>query len=151
MSIYASIPTTAPAERCGDLKPRFLSGERRTECVLRPGHNGSHADEHGARWRMLPGAPDDGQRAVAGWAPPPPGDTREQLPDHLLALIDPPDYLSTACGTADCLTAAISEHPEHADELSMWLHRMHTRCRLNMKFTGQLCCCPCHTATEEES
>lgn len=32
----------------------------------------------------------------AAWTPPPPGSTREQLPDHLLALIEPGSYRSTA-------------------------------------------------------
>ncbi|MFF9248834.1 hypothetical protein [Streptomyces globisporus] len=36
--------------RCGDQKPWFSEYTLRTECVLRPDHPGSHADEHGARW-----------------------------------------------------------------------------------------------------
>lgn len=88
----------------------------------------------------------------AAWTPPPPGDTREQLPDHLLDLIRPelPFYLSTACSTGQLLAAAIPDHPGHAHELDTWLHRMHQRCRLNMKFTGQLCCCDCHDHGAEE-
>lgn len=80
------------------------------------------------------------------WAPPPPGGTREQLPDHLLDLIrgGMPDYTSTACVTADALAVAVHwSHPRRA-ELGQWAARMHARCRLNHKFTGQLCTCGCH-------
>lgn len=42
-------PTRTPAEHCGDPKPGFL-GDPAAECVLRPGHSGSHADETGCRW-----------------------------------------------------------------------------------------------------
>ncbi|GGV46002.1 hypothetical protein [Streptomyces spectabilis] len=81
---------------------------------------------------------------MTGSTPPPPGDTREQLPDHLLALIDVPLYVSTACEAADRLTEAITVHPGHADELRQWSDRMHARCRINNKYTGQLCRYPCH-------
>ncbi|MFI8872422.1 hypothetical protein [Streptomyces sp. NPDC055243] len=50
---------SAPAERCGDVLTPVLGGES-TECVLRPGHQGSHADEAGTRWRLAaPSAPAD--------------------------------------------------------------------------------------------
>lgn len=40
-----------PAEHCGHQQPHAISGYGLlTECVLRPGHSGSHADEHGMRW-----------------------------------------------------------------------------------------------------
>lgn len=39
-----------PREHCGNLKPPFSENTERTECVLSPGHRGSHADQHGARW-----------------------------------------------------------------------------------------------------
>lgn len=54
------IPTVQPAEHCGELAPMFgLIGQPGggTECVLRPGHSGSHADEHGMRWRLTTPAP----------------------------------------------------------------------------------------------
>jgi hypothetical protein len=40
-----------PAEHCGHQPPTAI-GEHglTTECVLRPGHQGSHADENGMRW-----------------------------------------------------------------------------------------------------
>lgn len=38
-----------PTEHCGDLMPAWVT-EPRSECVLRPGHPGSHADDRGARW-----------------------------------------------------------------------------------------------------
>ncbi|MEU5284153.1 hypothetical protein AB0G97_09050 [Streptomyces sp. NPDC020755] len=41
---------SAPAEYCGDQKPLFSEHSQRTECVLRPGHSGSHADEYATRW-----------------------------------------------------------------------------------------------------
>ncbi|MGW2580818.1 hypothetical protein ACWCYZ_05675 [Streptomyces virginiae] len=45
-----------PAERCGSLVPLFF-GDRWLECVLHPGHQGSHADEEGARWSETPAPP----------------------------------------------------------------------------------------------
>lgn len=42
-----------PREYCGHLTPPLVAGER-TECVLRPGHSGSHADDRGGRWRYDP-------------------------------------------------------------------------------------------------
>jgi hypothetical protein len=42
-------PRIVPVEHCGELTPPGISSER-TECVLRPGHSGSHADDRGARW-----------------------------------------------------------------------------------------------------
>lgn len=83
--------------------------------------------------------------AEDAWTPPPPGSTREQLPDHLLALIDIPPYTSTACETAGLLAAAIVRHPEHADELRQWESRQRQRCRINNKYTGVHCQ---HTAPE---
>lgn len=44
-----STPVT-PAEHCGHLSPQTLLTTPRTECVLRPGHQGSHADDRGCRW-----------------------------------------------------------------------------------------------------
>lgn len=83
--------------------------------------------------------------AEDGWTPPPPGSTREQLPDRLLALLDIPPYTSTACETAGLLAAAIVRHPEHADELRQWESRQRQRCRINNKYTGVHCQ---HTAPE---
>lgn len=78
------------------------------------------------------------------WAPPPPGDTREQLPPAVLALLPTHPYLSTACDTADAVACtATNRHPLH-DELRAHAERLHARCRLNHKFTGQLCTCGCH-------
>lgn len=78
------------------------------------------------------------------WTPPPPGDRREQLPDHLLAAIDIPPYTSTACQTADLLSEAIPDRPDLADELGERADRLHARCRLQNKFTGAGCDCICH-------
>jgi len=73
----------------------------------------------------------------------PPGSTREQLPADLLALIDAPPYVSTACQTAAACEKAYEGNPrwfgllQHAEQL-------HNRCRENQKFTGQLCACDHH-------
>lgn len=80
------------------------------------------------------------------WTSPPPGDRREQLPDHLLAAIDIPPYTSTACQTADLLSEAIPDRLDLTKELIEQANRLHSRCRLNQKFTGQLCACGCHDA-----
>lgn len=73
------------------------------------------------------------------WTPPPPGDRREQLPDHLLALLDIPAYTSTACETAELLAAAVVRHPERSYELRYWEDRQRQRCRINNKYTGVIC------------
>lgn len=78
------------------------------------------------------------------WTPPPPGDTREQLPDAILGLIEARPYTSTACETAGLLAEASALHPEQAGELSGRADRMHQRCRINHKYTGRLCDCSCH-------
>ncbi|MEU7240274.1 hypothetical protein [Streptomyces sparsogenes] len=80
----------------------------------------------------------------AVFVPPPPGSTEEQLPADVLALIDPPPYLSTACGTAQALEEAVAEHPDRQAGLEEWARRMHDRCRINHKFTGKLCTCGHH-------
>ncbi|OMI34439.1 hypothetical protein [Streptomyces sparsogenes] len=76
----------------------------------------------------------------------PPGSTAEQLPADVLALIDPPPYLSTACETAQLLEQAVAEHPDRQAGLREWARRMHARCRKNQKFTGKLCTCGHHQA-----
>lgn len=83
---------------------------------------------------------------MTDWTPPPPGDTREQLPDDLLTAISAVlgKYYSTACHTATACQAAAYQHTELADELRKQAERLHSRCRLNQKFTGQLCVCGCH-------
>ena len=78
------------------------------------------------------------------WAPPPPGDTREQLPERLLSLVDAPAYTSTACETARECERAADGHAEHGVELRQAAERLHGRCRINNKFTGALCGCACH-------
>lgn len=75
--------------------------------------------------------------------PPPPGSTVKQLPDHILALIVPRPYTSTACETARALTSAKVRHPDFAEELQMWSDIKHGQCRLNNKHSGVLCSCPC--------
>lgn len=82
--------------------------------------------------------------APTDWTPPPPGSTRDQLPNHILNLLPPRSYLSTACETARLCHGAAITHPDHADELQQWRDQLHNRCRLNHKYTGRLCHCPCH-------
>jgi hypothetical protein len=89
--------------------------------------------------RALRTALDQPTPDAPAWTPPPPGSTREQLPDHILALLDIPAYTSTACETAELLAAAATRRPEHADELRMWEDRQRQRCRINNKYTGVHC------------
>jgi hypothetical protein len=101
-------------------------------------------------------APDEGypEPPAPEWTPPPPGSTREQLPDHILDIARPhlPDYLSTACQTADTVACAAcyprsgTPRPQY-DELRAHAERLHNRC-LNHEFTGQLCVCGCHPTEE---
>lgn len=73
----------------------------------------------------------------------PPGSAQEQLPADVLALLTTRHYLSTACETARLIDGAIIRNPNRSDLLG-WRDRMHARCRLNQKFTGELCACRCH-------
>jgi hypothetical protein len=57
---------TEPREHCGHLSPETGLSAIRTECVLRPGHSGSHADDVGCRWRPVA---DEQPAAPAGPAP----------------------------------------------------------------------------------
>jgi hypothetical protein len=84
------------------------------------------------------------QPEPAAWKPPPPGDRREQLPDHLLALLDIPPYTSTACEAASLLAWQMPKLKHRRAELGDHADRLHSRCRLQNKFTGQPCSCPCH-------
>lgn len=81
---------------------------------------------------------------MTDWTPPPPGDRREQLPAHLLALVNIPPYTSTACEMAGLLDAAADEYQDRADGIAAWIDRLHSRCRLNNKYTGASCDCACH-------
>lgn len=94
---------------------------------------------------------------LLNWTPPPPGDRREQLPDHLHDLIrdEMPNYLSTACSTAQVLSLAAcypgSGIPRlQYDEIRGHAEHLHERCRINHKFTGQLCVCGCHPEQHED-
>lgn len=83
----------------------------------------------------------------AAWTPPPPGDRREQLPDAVLALLPAKPYLSTACDTAQQLEQAPAPTPTSSGvipDVPRYAERMHARCRLQHKFTGVPCSCPCH-------
>ncbi|MGW7087570.1 hypothetical protein ACWGH2_29295 [Streptomyces sp. NPDC054871] len=86
---------------------------------------------------------------MTDWTPPPPGDTREQLPEAILDLIEVQPYTSTACQTALLLeeaavTAAREDRDQDVESLMEWAWRLHQRCRLNHKFTGVGCGCSHH-------
>lgn len=91
--------------------------------------------------------------AATEWQPPPPGDRREQLPDHLLALINVPDYTSTACELAQLLATAPKPAPTSSGaipDVPAYVARLHRRCRINNKYTGVTCDCSCHGPCHEE-
>jgi len=111
------------------------------------GHTARVTPADHKRWTAMCGQ----QSEPDAWTPPPPGSTAEQLPETLLALIRHrlPDYTSTACQTADTLACTATHgHPLY-DEIREHAERLHSRCRLNMKFTGQLCACGCHPPKEQ--
>ncbi|MEU3283364.1 hypothetical protein, partial [Streptomyces antibioticus] len=85
---------------------------------------------------LIHAALDPSAASPPAWTPPPPGDTREQLPPAVLAAIRPGPYLSTACHAA-----FLCETSEPSDVLAAWPQRLHARCRINNKFTGQNCIC----------
>jgi hypothetical protein len=79
----------------------------------------------------------------------PPGGTGEQLPADILAAINLPVYVSTACETAlrledAAVTAAREDRDGEVDRFMEWAERLHERCRLNHKFTGRPCACNHH-------
>ncbi|MGW7350912.1 hypothetical protein [Streptomyces sp. NPDC054784] len=80
--------------------------------------------------------------------PTPPGSTAEQLPEHMLRLIDVPDCTSTACVAARECERVVDVHTGHADGLRAAADRLHQRCRRNNKFTGVMCGCTCHAVAE---
>jgi hypothetical protein len=84
------------------------------------------------------------QTEPAAWTPPPPGDRREQLPAAILALIDIPPYTSTACEAASLLAWQMPKRKHRRAELGDHADRLHSRCRINNKFTGKSCSCLCH-------
>lgn len=85
-----------------------------------------------------------GQRPRPAWTPPPPGSTRAQLPAHILAKLTPRIYLSTACEMGQACERAVIRHPDDAEELTFWARWLHDEmCRLNNKYSGVLCSCPC--------
>lgn len=49
-----------PAERCGHILRAITTADHWTECVLTPGHQGSHANDEGCRWI---------ERPLAGYCP----------------------------------------------------------------------------------
>lgn len=118
-----------------------LDGETRPEQL------GLDAAVHDA-FRTAIDQHDGAEANPSAWTPPPPGDTREQLPPHILNLIRPylRGYTSTACATAGYLAEAIADQPEHRDELIEWRQQMLARCRRNQKYTGEIC--PHHTTQE---
>lgn len=74
----------------------------------------------------------------------PPGGTSEVLPADVLAAIDVPVYVSTACEIAARLEEAAAAGAPDTDRLAESAAALHGRCRLNHKFTGRRCACPHH-------
>ncbi|BCK74061.1 hypothetical protein Srufu_080140 (plasmid) [Streptomyces libani subsp. rufus] len=72
-----------------------------------------------------------------------PGSTSELLPPEILAAIDVPPYLSTACDTA------LRVEPADVPDAMGWARRLHARCRRNNKFTGAPCPCNCHDKEQQ--
>jgi hypothetical protein len=89
------------------------------------------------------------------FTPPPPGSTIEQLPADVLALLPDHRYTSTACQTGHLLESDVYGRARHwglklpdtvtVADLEEQIRRLHKWCRLNHKFTGQLCVCNCHS------
>lgn len=94
------------------------------------------------RWRTVL---DEERPEPGAWTPPPPGSTAEQLPVEVLDAIRPGPYLSTACHAA-----FLCETTEPTEALTGWSQRLHSRCRINNKFTGALCVCSCHPPKEQQ-
>lgn len=80
------------------------------------------------------------------YVPPPPGDDRDALPDHLLAVIHLTPYYSTACQTGTALGHAAVTRPAMAAELCHWAARTHASCRVRRRADMALCICGCHRA-----
>jgi hypothetical protein len=106
----------------------------------------TESDCHGG-FDQCCGRPDLHRPVSTAWTPPPPGDRREQLPDAILALIDIPSYTSTACEAAKLLERQMP-HALRRVELGDHADRLHSRCRLQNKFTGKPCVCRCHGSAE---
>lgn len=150
-ALIASIPGSGTVDWCDDARALLaeiaasavVSSPPATDraTVLRGAADALEAKFEGASRATieLRRMADEARQPETTWTPPPPGDTREQLPDHILALLTIPDYESTACEMARLLTNAITFHPEDADELTAWAGRMRRRCRENNKFTGRMC------------
>ena len=90
-------------------------------------------------YREWPWLRAEAEDATPAWTPPPPGDTREQLPDEVLAAIRPGPYLSTACHAA-----FLCETTEPTEVLEGWPQRLHARCRIHHQVTGRRCVCGGH-------
>jgi hypothetical protein len=106
----------------------------------------------------VPGEPYAEEEHTVPMATPPPGHwrpTAERLPADILALLPIRDYTSTACQTGHLLESDVYGRARHwglklpdlvsLADLEEQVRRMHKRCRLNHKFTGNLCICYCHT------
>jgi hypothetical protein len=109
---------------------------------LCPGHPRTAANER------IVGETSQGPDRTPGYVNPP-GGTSEQLPADILAAINLPVYVSTACETAlrleDAAVAAAREDRDgDVDRFMEWAGRLHERCRLNHKFTGVCCACNHH-------
>ncbi|NUR03417.1 MAG: hypothetical protein HOY79_44945 [Streptomyces sp.] len=92
-----------PAERCGHLSPQLFTNPP-TECVLRPGHSGTHANDSGGRWWINPTAELAGQRRMIADA------LREHGMVHLGDQVPANEY--DCC--ADAVLAVLNPRPTDA-------------------------------------
>ncbi len=73
----------------------------------------------------------------------------ELVPPEILVLLGSGSYLSTACHTGSRVHAiplALLPEKMPLALLEAEMDRLHKRCRLTHKFTGQFCRCSCHSS-----
>lgn len=92
-----------PSEHCGHLSPQLFTSPP-TECVLRPGHSGTHANDSGGRWWIDPTAELAGQRRMIADA------LREHGMVHLGDQVPADEY--DCC--ADAVLAVLNPRPADA-------------------------------------
>lgn len=91
---------SAPREHCGHLMPAWVA--ERSECTLRPGHQGSHADGRGARWWYDP---------ASGGGQPRTHDSGQYLRTEITALRDDLNGITGARWIADSITTILDKEP----------------------------------------
>lgn len=101
-----SVAGSTPVEHCGDLSSAAFT-DPRTECSLRPGHSGSHADDYGSRWWTDPDAGDGPTPAdLAAWEKASEGDDALMTAAEEALAEDDPPQVSAASGDSRRFTDA---------------------------------------------